>query len=50
MSSKKYKTKSREEKQEESISFVVASSLGFDISNYSFGYIASWSTDKELKE
>ena len=43
---------SREEAeiQAESIAFVVCNCLGFDTSNYSFGYIASWSKNKQIKE
>lgn len=41
---------STREVQAESIAFVVASHYGLDTSKYSFGYIAAWSTGKELKE
>ncbi len=34
----------------ESVSFVVSSHFCIDTSSYSFGYVASWSSDKELKE
>lgn len=38
------------EVQAESIAYVVCSSLGLDTSDYSFGYVASWSGGKEVKE
>lgn len=43
-------TREEAEVQAESIAFVVCNCLGFDTSEYSFGYIASWSKNKELKE
>lgn len=43
-------TREEAEVQAESTAFVVCSCLGFDTSEYSFGYIASWSKNKELKE
>ena len=36
--------------QAESIAFVVSEIIGLDTSDYSFGYVASWSSGKELKE
>lgn len=38
------------EVQAESIAYVVCTHFGIDTSEYSFGYIGSWSTDKELPE
>ena len=38
------------EVQAESIAYVVLNALGMDTSEYSFGYIAGWSSGKELKE
>ncbi|KAF0052064.1 PBECR4 domain-containing protein [Streptococcus agalactiae] len=38
------------ELQAESVAYVVASHFGFDTSDYSFGYLASWSEDKETLE
>ena len=43
-------TREEAEVQAESTAFVVCNSLGFDTSEYSFGYIASWSENRELKE
>lgn len=43
-------TREEAEVQAESIAFVVCNCLGFNTSEYSFGYIASWSKNKELKE
>lgn len=44
--------KSREQKEceAESIAFVVATHYGLDVSDYSFGYIANWSSGKETPE
>lgn len=38
------------EVQAESVAYVVNSYLGLDTSDYSFGYIAGWSSGKETKE
>ncbi len=38
------------ETEAESTAFVVCSSLNIDTSDYSFGYLASWASDKELPE
>lgn len=38
------------EMEAESIAFVVLQHLGIDTSEYSFGYLASWSETQELKE
>ncbi len=38
------------EVQAESIAYTVCSALGLDTSDYSFGYVASWSHGKEVKE
>ncbi|HEM4118503.1 hypothetical protein HPA07_03005 [Streptococcus suis] len=40
-------TRSTAELQAESVAYVVASYYGLDTSNYSFGYLASWSQDKD---
>lgn len=42
---------SREQKETEaeSVAFVLCEHLGFDTSEYSFPYVAAWSSDKELK-
>lgn len=42
--------RSHAELQAESVAYVVASHFGFDTSDYSFGYLASWSQDKETLE
>ena len=44
--------KSRETKEveAESIAFIVSNYYGIDTSEYSFGYLAGWSSDKELGE
>ena len=38
------------EVQAESIAYVVCRGLGLDTDDYSFGYVAGWSREKELKE
>ncbi|WP_375708941.1 PBECR4 domain-containing protein [Streptococcus dysgalactiae] len=38
------------ELQAESVAYVVANHFGFDTSDYSFGYLASWSEDKDTLE
>ncbi|WP_248298375.1 PBECR4 domain-containing protein [Streptococcus suis] len=40
-------TRSNAELQAESVTYVVASYYGLDTSDYSFGYLASWSQDKD---
>lgn len=39
-----------EEVQAESVAFIVCSHYGIDASDYSFNYLANWSSGKELKE
>jgi len=41
---------SEREIEAESIAFVVSNHLGIDTSDYSFGYIASWSKDKKVEQ
>lgn len=38
------------EVQAESIAYVICEYFGMDVSEYSFGYIAGWSTGKDIKE
>lgn len=38
------------ETEAESVAFIVCQHLGLDTSDYSFGYLAGWSSDKELLE
>lgn len=38
------------EVQAESVAYTVCSMLGLDTSDYSFGYVAGWSSDKDAKE
>ena len=38
------------EVQAESVAYTVCSALGLDTSDYSFGYIAGWSSGKDMKE
>ena len=38
------------EVEAESIAYIVSKHFNIDTSSYSFGYIASWSSDKEIKE
>lgn len=44
------KDRSTAEVEAESVAFVVCQHLGLDTSDYSFGYLASWSSDKGLPE
>lgn len=44
------KSKSVKEVEAESIAYTVCSRFGIDTSDYSFGYIAGWSSGKDLKE
>lgn len=46
----KTKDRSQKEIEAESIAFVVCKTLGIDTSDYSFGYLASWSSTKKLPE
>ena len=38
------------EVEAESVAFVVCHHLGIDTAEYSFGYLAAWSENQELKE
>lgn len=49
MHNKKYSDR-KAEVEAESVAFVVCSTLGLDTSSYSFEYVATWSSSKELKE
>ena len=42
--------KQTREVEAESVAYIVATHYGLDTSEYSFGYVASWSRGKELKE
>ncbi len=42
-------SRQQKEIEAESVAFVVCEHLGFDTSDYSFPYLASWSENKELK-
>lgn len=44
------KDRSQREVEAESTAYVVCNSLGIDTSDYSFGYVAGWSSGKETKE
>ena len=44
------KSRNNKEVEAESVAFTVCSYLGLDTSDYSFGYIAGWSSDKELSD
>lgn len=43
-------TRETREVEAESVAFIVCEHYGINTSDYSFGYIASWSSDKELTE
>ncbi|HEY5588576.1 MAG TPA: LPD25 domain-containing protein [Candidatus Paceibacterota bacterium] len=42
--------RSTKEIEAESVAFVVSKHFGIDTDDYSFGYVASWSKDKDLKQ
>lgn len=44
------KNRSTKEVEAESVAYTVCKHFGIDTSDYSFGYIAGWSADKELSE
>jgi antirestriction protein ArdC/predicted nucleotidyltransferase len=44
------KDRKTKEVEAESIAYAVCQHYGIDTSEYSFGYVAGWSSDKELKE
>ncbi|WP_308698673.1 ImmA/IrrE family metallo-endopeptidase, partial [uncultured Thomasclavelia sp.] len=44
------KNKATKEVEAESVAYIVSKTLGLDTSDYSFGYIASWSSDKTTPE
>lgn len=46
----KKKDKETKEIEAESVTYCVMTSLGLDTSEYSFPYIAGWSSGRELKE
>lgn len=43
-------SRNAKEVEAESTAFIVANHFGIDTSDYSFGYLASWSTGKDIKE
>ena len=45
-----FKDKNTKEVEAESIAYTVCQHFGIDTSDYSFGYIAGWSSGKEMKE
>lgn len=44
------KDRATKEQEAESVAFVVAGHYGIDTSDYSFGYVAGWSGDKDIKQ
>lgn len=44
------KSKNQKECEAESVAYVVCQHYGIDTSEYSFGYVAGWSADKEVPE
>lgn len=44
------KDRNTKEVEAEGVAFTVCSHFGIDTSNYSFGYLASWSSGREMKE
>ena len=45
-----YKKMREKEVEAESVAYCVCSSFGLDTSDYSFPYIAGWSSSREMKE
>ena len=43
-------TREAKEVQAESVAYCVSAAFGLDTSDYSFGYVAGWSSNRELKE
>jgi len=50
LSMEERKDRKTKEVEAESIAYTVCQHYGIDTSDYSFGYVAGWSSDKELKE
>lgn len=46
----KRKDRSQKEVEAESVAYVVCQHFGLDTSDYSFGYVAGWSSGKELND
>ena len=44
------KSRNQKETEAESVAYIVCQHFGIDTSDYSFGYLASWSADKEVPE
>ena len=44
------KDRNTKEVEAESVSYTVCQHFGIDTSDYSFGYIAGWSSDRDTKE
>lgn len=44
------KTRNTEEVEAEAVAYAVCKNYGIDTSDYSFGYLAGWSSDKEVEE
>ena len=47
---KSFQTRNRKEVEAESVAYTICQHYGIDTSEYSFGYIASWSAGKKLDE
>lgn len=50
LQSEDFKDKNTKEVEAESIAYTVCQHFGIDTSDYSFGYIAGWSSGKDMKE
>lgn len=44
------KSRNQKETEAESVAYIVCKHFGIDTSDYSFGYLATWSADKEVPE
>ena len=50
MQKEEKKDRRTKEVEAESVAYVVTNHFGFDTSEYSFGYVAGWSSDRDIKE
>jgi len=46
----KQKSRNQRETEAESVAYIICQHFGIDTSDYSFGYVASWSADKDTPE
>ena len=44
------KSRNQRETEAESVAYIVCQHFGIDTADYSFGYLATWASDKEVPE